>query len=95
MTYLSVNLTISQIHIENDSKKKEPKTLHPKVLASTDPHLNSSLNLQNHSENNKEKGKFEILDNSITIIKAELLAVKIFFWIKSLRSSRDLNTQKK
>lgn len=43
MPYLSVNLTISQIHIENDTKKKEPKTLHPKVLASTDPHLNSSL----------------------------------------------------
>ena len=90
--YLSVNLTTPQNHIENDTKKKERKTLHPKVLASTDSHLNSSLNLKNHSENNKKKGKFEMLDDH----KGRVTCSKIFcVWMKSLRSNRDLNTQKK
>ena len=61
----SDNLTTPQIHIENDTKKKEPKTLQPKVLVSTDPPLNSSVDLQNHSQNNKKMGEFEILDDSI------------------------------
>ena len=44
--------------MENNTKKKERKTLQPKVLVSTDPHLNGSLDLQDHSENNKMKEKF-------------------------------------
>ena len=67
------HLTTSQIHIENNTKKKEPKTLQPKVLVSTDPPLNISLYLQNHSQNNKKKGGFVIPDDSITSMKAELL----------------------
>ena len=59
--YLSDNLTTPQIHIENDTKMKEPKTLQPKVLVSTDPHLNRSCDLQNDGENKKKKGEFEIL----------------------------------
>ena len=53
-----VNLTTPQINMENNTKKKERKTLQPKVLVSTDPHLNGSLDLQDHSENNKMKEKF-------------------------------------
>ena len=70
MPYLSGNLTTPQIHVKNDTKK-EPKTLQPKVLVLKDPHLNSSLDSQNHSQNNKKKGEFEILDDSITSMKAE------------------------
>ena len=47
MPYLRGNLTTPQTHIENVTKK-EPKTLQPKVLVSTNLHLNTSL--QNHSE---------------------------------------------
>ena len=75
----SNNVTTPKIHIENDTKKKEPKTLQPKVLVSTDPPVNSSLDLQSHSQNNKKKGEFEILDDSITSMKAELLEVKNIF----------------
>ena len=81
----SDNLTTPQIHIENYTKKKEPKTLQPNVLVSTDPPLNSSLDLQNHSQNNKKKGGFEILDDSITSMKAYLLDVKIFFMDEILK----------
>ena len=72
--------TTPQIHTENNTKKKEPKTLQPKVLVSTDRPLNISLYLQNHSQNNKKKGGFEVLDDSITTMKAELLEVKKFFY---------------
>ena len=77
MPYFNGNLTTPRIHVENHTKK-EPKTLQPKALASADSHLNSSLDLQNHSKNNKKKGEFEILDDSITSMKAELLEVKFF-----------------
>ena len=40
----SDNLTTSQIHIGNDTKKKEPKILQRKELVSTDPPLNSRSN---------------------------------------------------
>ena len=56
--YLSGTLTTPKIHVENDTKKKEPKTLQPKVLVSTNSHLINSLNLQSHSESNKKKWKF-------------------------------------
>ena len=92
MPYFNGNLTTPRIHVENHTKK-EPKTLQPKALASADSHLNSSLDLQNHSKNNKKKGEFEILDDSITSMKAELLEVKFFLWMKSLWSNRDLNTK--
>ena len=81
--YLSGNLTTPQIHIENVTKK-EPKTQQPKVLVSTNLHFNSSL--RNHSE----WGEFEILDDSVFNMKAELLKVN-----NLLRSKRHFNTQRK
>ena len=65
------------------------------MLISTDPSLNSSLDLQNHNQSNKKKGGFEILDDSITSMKGELLQMRNFLWMKSLGSNRDLNTQRK
>ena len=49
------------------------------MLVLKDPHLNSSLDSQNHSQNNKKEGEFEILDDSITSMKAGILKVKTFF----------------
>ena len=41
---LSGNLTTSQIHIENNTKKKEPKILQLKALVPTNSHRNISFN---------------------------------------------------
>ena len=78
------------VYFENDTKKKVPKTLQPKGLVSTDPPLNSSLDLQNHSQNNKKKGGFEILDDSITSMKAELVEAKNFFMDEILKIKQRL-----
>ena len=43
MPCLIGKLTTPQIHIENNTKMKEPNTPQPKELVSIDPHLNSSL----------------------------------------------------
>ena len=43
MTYLSGNKNAPQIHTENDTKKREPKSIQPKRLVLTDFHLNTCL----------------------------------------------------
>ena len=60
------------------------------MLVSTDPLLNSSLDLQNHSQNDKKKGEFEILDDSITSMKEELLEVKNLFMDEILKTKQRL-----
>ena len=40
------------------------------MLVLKDPDPNSSLDSQNHSQNNKKEGEFETLDDSITSMKA-------------------------
>ena len=60
------------------------------MLISTDPSLNSSLDLQNHNQSNKKKGGFEILDDSITSMKGELLQMRNFFMDEILRIKQRL-----
>ena len=60
------------------------------MLVSTDPPLNSSRDLQNHSQNTKNKEKFEVLDDSITSMKAELLEVENFFMNEILKIKQRL-----